>query len=220
MTQFLELEQPKPASADIPSWYKNMQSYVGGSKGTSDSGITNGTIKKCIPVFDAITAGYIIPLPVDVYVKYKDGVQTFEYPSFNMVTTHSMEQAPEHPFRNGVNFPKWMNPWSIKTAKGYSCLFVSPFHRDSLFTTLPGVVDTDTYIAQVNLPFVMNDSTFEGLIPKGTPMVQVIPFKRESWKMKLGNSNDKEEALQSSTRLFTKIFDKYKTMFWSRKEYT
>ena len=37
-----DLEQPKPASAFIPNWYKNMESYIGGKKTTNGSGNTNG----------------------------------------------------------------------------------------------------------------------------------------------------------------------------------
>jgi hypothetical protein len=35
-----------------------------------------------MPVFDAITAGYIITSPADVYVSIKDGQQYFEWVFF------------------------------------------------------------------------------------------------------------------------------------------
>jgi len=112
-----------------------------------------------------------------------------------------------------------MNPWSIKTKLGYSTLFVQPFHRESVFTILPGIVDTDTYIAPINFPMVINDPKFEGLIPKGTPIVQIIPFKRDSFKMKIGNKKVFNEQLNVARKLQSKFFDKYKIMFWSRKKY-
>ena len=52
-------------------------------------------------------------------------------------------------------------------------------HRESVFTIMDGIVDTDSYNALVNFPFFLNDWSYEGLIPAGTPMAQVIPFKRE-----------------------------------------
>lgn len=214
-----DLEQPQPASKFIPDWYKNLESYIGGQKKPDGKGSTAVTSKRCMPLFDAITAGYIITLPTDVYVSVKDGVQYFEYPSFTLVEFHPIEQAPNHPLQNQYPYPKWMNPWSIKTPKGYSTLFVQPFHRESVFTILPGVVDTDTYSAPVNFPMVINDPNFEGMIPKGTPIAQVIPFKRESWKIKFGAKKEFINQAQTNMKLQTKFFDRYKTMFWNRKEY-
>jgi len=214
------LEKPKPASQFIPEWYKNMESYINNVKKPTEPNTTTATIKRCMPVFDAITAGYIITLPADVYVSIKDNEQIFNWADFNLVQWHPIAQAPEHPAKKPYSvYPKWMNPWGIKTPKGYSTLFVQPFHRESVFTILPGIVDTDTYTAPVNFPMVINDPLFEGLIPKGTPIAQVIPFKRESWTMKFGTEKEYKESLDSSRKLSSKFFDKYKTLFWSRKEY-
>ena len=91
--------------------------------------------------------------------------------------------------------------------------------EESIFTILPGIVDTDQYTAPVNFPFVFNDPSFEGLIPKGTPIAQVIPIKRESWGIKIGNQKDYNEQRKNSIKLQTKFFDRYKSMFWTRKEY-
>jgi hypothetical protein len=92
-------------------------------------------------------------------------------------------------------------------------------HRESVFTILPGVVDTDTYTATVNFPMVINDPNFEGLIPKGTPIAQVIPFKREGWQMEIGSEKELKEQNNVTQKLLTQFFDRYKSTFWSRKEY-
>lgn len=218
-TSGADLEQPKPSSRLVPDWYKNTNSYVNDEKKPDGEGKTTATIKKCIPVFDAISAGYIIESPADVFVSIKNGIQWFEWSDFGLITFHPIEQAPEHPARKPFAYPKWTNPWSITTPKGYSTLFVQPFHRESVFTILPGVVDTDTYTPPVNFPFVINDPTFEGLIPKGTPIAQVIPFKRDSWVMELGNIEHFEAQAKVSKKLQSKFFDRYKTMFRQPKEY-
>lgn len=212
---------PTPASHVLPEWYKNTISYMGKEKSpSSGNGTTNGTIKRCMPVFDAITSGYILYTPCDVYVHQKDGGPFFEWSSSNLIHFHPIEQAEKHPNRNGhPMYPKWNSPWAIETPKGYSTLFVQPFHRESVFTVFPGVVDTDNYTAPVNFPFVLNDVTFKGLIPAGTPMVQVIPFKRESWKMQIGNSNNLKKSENSLLKLRSKIFDSYKTSFRVTKQY-
>lgn len=214
-----DLEQPQPASKLVPDWYKNTESYTSGEKKPRGDGGTTATVKRCIPVFDAITAGYIITSPADVFVSIKDGGQWFEWSDFGLISFHPIEQAPEHPAKKPFPYPKWNNPWAIATPKGYSTLFVQPFHRESVFTILPGVVDTDQYTPPVNFPFVVNDPAFEGLIPKGTPIAQVIPFKRDSWNMALGNKKDFDAQVKVSKKLQSKFFDRYKSMFWTKKEY-
>lgn len=216
---FTDLEKPQPASKSIPDWYKNMESYLGKDKKPNGDGNTNATIKRCMPVFDAITAGYIIHSPADIFVSVKDGQQFFEWSTLGLIQFHPVEQAPEHPTKNRHAYPKWVNYWSIRTPKGYSTMFVQPMHRESVFTILPGIVDTDEYYAPVNFPFVTNDPEFEGLIPKGTPIAQVIPFKRESWNMQFGGDKEIKEQANITSNLQTKFFDRYKTMFRKNKEY-
>jgi len=196
-----------------------MESYINGEKKPIGDGNTAATIKRCMPVFDAITSGYIITSPADVYVRIKDEQQFFEWSSLGLISFHPIEQAPEHPNRKPHAYPKWNNPWSIKTPKGYSTLFTQPMHRESVFTILPGIVDTDTYTAPVNFPMVINDPNFEGLIPEGTPIAQVIPFKRENWQMEIGSEKELKEQHNIRQKLNTKFFDRYKSMFWNRKEY-
>lgn len=216
----IEVDKPKPASKMIPSWYKELESYRGSEKKTNGQGMPLSTIKKCMPVFDAITAGYIITLPADIRISQKDGQPWYEWANLGMIDFHPLEQAPTHPHNNGhISYPKLINPWAIKTPKGYSVLLVQPFHRESPFNILPGVVDTDTYTPSVNFPFVLNDINYEGIVPEGTPIVQVIPFKRESWKMEIGGEKEIKEANSARDRLNNRFFDKYKTLFRSPKEY-
>lgn len=228
-----EIFPPEPAYKNIPDWYKDLESYIGGEKKPTGSGETTGTIKKCMPVFDAINSGYIIKSQVDVFVTQKEAedqngnfigtMPWYEWANFGALSFHTVEQALTHPGRQDLpkwaSYPKWVNPWSIETPSGYSCLFVAPFHRESIFTILPGVVDTDTYTAPVNFPFVLNDWKFEGLIPAGTPIVQVIPFKRDEFKMEFGNSQDVVEKQKVTQKLRTRFFDSYKNQFRSFKAY-
>jgi hypothetical protein len=216
-----DVYKPVPASKLLPEWYKKTDSYI--YSNTFDVNIlnvfdNNETIKKCIPVFDALTSGYIIPMYADLWVKKINGVTTYTLSNNEKVDVHHLSQAPYHPLANPTLYPKFINPWGIKTPPGYSCLFTAPFHRtNEFFTVLDGVVDTDRYQQPVNFPFVLNDPNFEGVIPAGTPMVQVLPFKRESWEINF--SSNKEELERSSQLLSSKLYNKYKTLFWSKKEY-
>jgi hypothetical protein len=212
---------PEPADNHIPLWYKNLESYIGGEKKPGGNGNTSATIKRCMPVFDAITAGYLLYSPTDIYISQKNGQQWYEWPSWEIIKFHPVEQAPTHPGNSGhkLVYPKWINPWGIETPKGYSCLFIPPVHRDSIFSILEGVVDTDKYKAPVNFPFVLKNPKFQGLIPAGTPIAQVIPFKRNTWKMEFGNKIDVESINNLTKKLSARFFDSYKNQFRQSKEY-
>lgn len=210
---------PTPAVRVVPDWYKNSPEYINGERLIRD-GSTPHTVKKCIPVFDAMTAGYIIKTYVDVQVTHREGFPYYEWPNFSAISFHPVEQAPLHPSKNGAPYPKWHNPWSIKTPRGYSCLFVPPFHNpNGIFEVLPGIVDTDSYHAPVNFPFVLHDLEWEGMIPAGTPMVQAIPFKRDSFHMRLGGTVEIEKQNKVTNKLRSLWFNSYKRQFWTRKEY-
>lgn len=219
---------PRPASQFVPDWYKKMESYLGNEKKPDGAGMSNGTIKRCMPVFDVITAGYIITTHTDIWVSWKeivfdDGTTQknpwYEWASYDAIGFHPIEQAPEHPAKNDFVYPKWINTWGIQTPKGYSTLFISPTHRDNPFTILPGIVDTDTYVVPVNFPMVLTNSNFEGLIPAGTPIAQVIPIKRDSWEMLLGTNKNIDFVQKSLNLLQSKFFDRYKSLYRQKKEY-
>jgi hypothetical protein len=210
---------PTPASKNIPDWYKEMLEYREGIKEAHNDG-TSATIKKCMPVFDAMTAGYILYTQADVYVKQDGNFPYYSWSSEGAIQFHDAIQADKHPVATGNPFPKWISPYGIKTEPGYSCLFLPPMHNpNKWFTVLPGIVDTDSYTQIVHFPFTLNDPKFEGLIPAGTPMVQVIPFKRDSFELKLGGKKELEEMKLVQSKLVSKFFNRYKTMFWHRKEY-
>ena len=215
----LDFFPPAPAIKNIPEWYKLMEEYVGGKKQAIDSSSLS-TVKKCIPVFDAMTAGYIMSTQVDVFVTQTEDGPYYSWSSQDAITFHPIEQADKHPAKNGFPYPKWMNPYGIKTDPGYSVLIVPPMHHpNDFFTILPGIVDTDTYLNCINFPFVLKNPKFEGLIPAGLPLAQIIPFKRDSFEMQFGGEKEKKEMANVQARLATKWFNKYKTMFWHRKEY-
>lgn len=218
---------PVPASRLIPDWYKELDSYVGGEKKPDGTGKRRITGKRCMPMFDAMSSGYIISTYTDLWISRvpdQDGIlQTqYEWAHFNPIEFHPKIQLPEHPYATEHKgpYPKWVNAWSIITPPGYSTLFISPLHRETPFITFPGVVDTDTFYAPVSFPFVFKDAKFEGLIPAGTPIIQVIPFKREKWKNQVGGQEEYKQQLAARTKVLSLFFDSYKKQFRKPKEYT
>lgn len=94
----LDFYSPKPAVKEVPEWYKNTPEYAveQGRKFTKNLK-TPHTIKKCVPVFDAMTAGYILYTQVDVQVTQEDGLPYYTWPQQNVIEFHPISQAPIHP---------------------------------------------------------------------------------------------------------------------------
>jgi hypothetical protein len=217
---------PMPASKFIPEWYKNLESYFSGEKKPTGEGITSATAKKCMPIFDSITSGYIIRTHTDLWISQienKNGTleQHYQWANFGAITFHPKQQLPEHPDGKGheVAYPKWNNVWSIETPKGYSTLFLSPLHGDTPIVILPGLVDTDKYTSPVNFPFVLRDPNMTGLIPAGTPIAQLIPIKREKWKMRFGSEKEIIKKNKTDNKIRALFFDSYKIFYRQPKEY-
>lgn len=219
--EVLKEYEPKPAVNNLPEWYKKQEGYKDGKPQMQEDGLLNTTVKKCMPFFDAMTFGYLIFNTSDITVVQKDG-KPYYYWKDDSVNFHENNQFLEHKLAKSFSaIPKFTNPYTIITPKGYSCFFTTPIHHDLPFTVLEGVVDTDSGITGVpNIVFALNNPLFEGVIPAGTPMVQVIPFKREDWKMKI-TTKDKFEKEKTRTKLIMTghISNAYKNFFWKKKEF-
>lgn len=210
-----------PAIKEIPEWYKKMSSYVN-DENFFDDGPPSGTatIKKCMPVFDSMTAGYILKTYTDIHVSKKNNLPYYQWPMFDVIDFHPIEQAKNYPIKKTSPYAKLMSPWSISTPPGYSCLFLPPMHNPNrIFTVLPGIVDTDKYFAKINFPFYLNDENWEGFIPAGTPAVQIIPFKRDRFKMSWGKEKNFIESKKSSIKVSSLFYNSYKKIFRSEKFY-
>lgn len=213
------LEKPFPSHNIQTKWLNTMKSFLDEYK-IDDYGNPTSTIKKCMPFLDAKNAGYYIPLPTDVWVENdKKGNIKIKWasPDMEMVSSHNKFQIKNYPIPNGFNSSifKWENQWIIKTPKDWSCLFTHPINFDDLpFMTLTGMVDTDKFPETINFPFFVKDN-FEGLIPKGTPMIQVIPFKRETFISTYSVDDGKFKKLWSKAK--TVFFDRYKRFFRQKK---
>lgn len=216
------LDRPYPAISKLPDWLSNTPSYIDGIKTVDDFGDPNSTVKKCMPLIDSMTAGYHIPLHCDIWVENggPDNINIkWSWDTLQVVDIQKKEQIQTYPVPNGYySTPfKFINPWIVKTPAGWSSLFTHPLHYDDLpYKCLSAIVDTDKHPIPVNFLFFLN-KTFSGLIQKGTPMIQVIPFKRDDFKSQFSYDNGFfKNQWQKAHQVF---FDRYKRFFRSPKKY-
>ena len=205
---------PQAASYFIPQNYKDLKRHF-------NNDLHKPTVKTCMPFLDALTFGYIIPFDQDYIVDAteKDLSITAANKEPEPAGFHSKTQLPLGDDKGKENAGKFHNKRLIRTPPGYSCLFIQPLNRtEECFEIISGVVDTDTYINVINFPFHWKKWTQQTLLKKGEPMVQVIPFKRESWKKWSGFIMEVAHG-QTLRLLESKFVDRYKKMFWNKKSF-
>jgi len=210
------LNMPYPAKNTIPEWYKKSESFMGSDSIKIDKYATNSGLKHCMSYLDAIVHGYIYELWTDVYVSNdEDGIKLSwtNTPDPVVQRTSSLGASIPRPAGMHNDMFNWILQWGIKVPKGYSVLMTHPLNRTDLpFYTLSGIVDADNYIGEGKVPFFIKKD-FTGIIPAGTPILQVIPIKTdEGWQSKksedLVKERDKHQWL-----LRTSISGYYKKVF-------
>ena len=60
---------------------------------------------------------------------------------------------------------------------------------------------------------------FEGIIEKGTPMFQIIPFKRNNWESKFSFLEDGQDLINFDRDVRATIVNNYVKNFWEKKSY-
>lgn len=171
---------PVPAKSYLPEWFRRLPPVDPTVESPTNTGLT---VKRCLPFLDAMTTGWIIPLAATVRIEIADNGSRVEAGwDFDraLVANHGMHQVKGNPM--GHRPPcKFINFWTITTPPGWSCLFVNPLNRpNGVFEVVAGVVDTDTYRSPIHFPFFATGEDGLHTIEKGSPMVQVIPFKRDA----------------------------------------
>lgn len=217
------LPKPRPATDYIPDWYKDAKSYLdpSGKKAPTLDGKPYATVKRCMPLWDMMTAGYIIETPYDIYVRQTPDGPYFQWGDMQAIVFQDMDQFQNHPYSRDINYAvRIVVPWSIKTPPGWSVMVMEPQHREpGPIICSSGIVDTDNYQFTINTFLKLRDPKFEGMIPAGTPLLQVIPFKREAWVSELGTDKTRKDIDIYVGKFKTMFFDKYKKLSWSKKEY-
>jgi hypothetical protein len=160
----------------LPSWWAELPKE-------------KGSIRRCQGTYDFVSAGIIMPLWTDITIRPDSTGKKLEY------RCPSLTDAPEYQIQNfssdsttgcpiesqravkEAQYPKFVSPWRFKTPKGISLMVLPILHEQNPnYQIIPGVVHTDSY-SQIHIVVnVLTDKEFT--IPAGTPMQQMIPFKR------------------------------------------
>ena len=185
--------KPILAKSIMPDWWKKMKIFQ------AVRGKSTQTIRACPAMDDWLKSGWYILANRDMEVlvgQDRDGLSNENFTTRD--PTNQGYGSPTHPseqFDNAFDYLKngkghvkdafkMRNAWNIITPTDYSCFYLDPFlFQNDYFAVWQGVIDTDKFNTNLDnsqiifYPKVEHSFT----IPKGTPLVQVIPFKREKW---------------------------------------
>ena len=212
--------RPVAAKDYQPEWWKKMKIRV------DHRGRMTQTIRSCPSMQDWLTMGYYIIATADIPVRngkqwdWPDGSEDFQTveDSENQSKSHPRAQLQDSISYMGDDAPvndafKISSYWNMKTPPGYSVLFLDPFlFTNKYFACWQGVIDTDGFNSNLDngqiifYPKVKHSF----VIPAGTPVVQIFPFKREEWTSTM--------FLQDGEHWYNSYgVDEYSMQTWQRK---
>ncbi|MCW6507884.1 hypothetical protein [Lichenifustis flavocetrariae] len=178
------LERPVPARTKLPDWLRAMPATAFSQVHAADV----RTVKHCPPFVDAMSHGFIIPLPCDVTVAEGRLSWDWDLPPLSVeahprspLSFHVPAQVTGTPFhREDRAVVKFNSFWTIELEAGYSLFATHPVNRDDLpFRLLTGMVDADRFTdVGILFPAVWTNPDFEGTLPRGTPVAQCFPVAR------------------------------------------
>lgn len=221
-----------PASKCVPDWYRDLSLYTEGIskcpvmrhlEGEYGSGLSEKpvyTIKGCMPVFDYMNTGYIIPWTNEVLFKKTHSDIDPTKSSFRFHCndrSYIEEHIPSRMPLLNTHFFTVNTGWTIKTPKGYSCLFFQPFyHFENRYAMLPAVLDTDNYHSPNFVGYMLAD---EFKVNPKDPLICAMPFKREEYKSVI-KKEDSDNPTYHKNMIYGLLFkNRYRLFGWNKKKY-
>ncbi len=193
---------PVPAKTVLPDWFRKLPAVDQDKLSATDTGLT---VKRCMPFLDAMTTGWVIPLAATVRLEISSGGTKVDAGwdfDRTMVSNHGAHQLRGHP---GADRPpcKFHNYWTVQTPPGWSCLFIHPLNRpNGVFEIVSGIVDTDSYLSEIHFPFFATGNDGLHVLERGSPLVQIIPFCRETTGLEAEiRAENPQEAMRRETIL-------------------
>jgi hypothetical protein len=217
--------KPFPASKALPQWWKDATPYIKSPDNPDGKKIilfnreSNASFKKCVPMLDSLSSGYIFTLQSDVLVEIENNQPKLSWRVKDEVFGVHSGQEVEVPIGYHNQSFKYINYWIPKLPKGYSALIVPCFgYPNNIFKVIPAVIDYDKTTHPLFPPgFIRND--FTGILEKGTPMFQLIPFKRNNWNSKFSFLEQGQPEINLDRDVKSTIVNNYIKNFWEKKSY-
>lgn len=221
---------PKPISKTLPSWYKKAEMFVTNPETKCpwidpNTGNKFPSWKACPSILDVMTSGYALVTPCDIEFFYSNdriSCKVLDKNYLNFIGTRS----PMHDFYTPMGYDEnhfhWHVDWGIRVPSGYSVIHMHPLNRFELpFISTNGIVDDDKVHIGGQIPFFLYRG-WTGVLPAGTPYIQLFPFKRENWISETIIEDDKTilfNNYENARKYRVGDGGVYKNSVWERRYY-
>lgn len=169
-----------PAREVLPDYWKRM------SKNTELHHFDSA--RKCPGIGDWLGSGYIISSWTDIEIDQTNpefGPQVRLFNGRESGSAHPPYQCLDllETKSHHLGSVKLPGIWMIRTAPGWSIMLVPLWYwHNQPWEAMPGIMHSDDHHNEVNINMILKTTKEKVSIPAGTPLVQVIPFKREPVK--------------------------------------
>jgi hypothetical protein len=208
-----KLIQPKPAAAFVPKWWQQVPKTTNRMKWFGDNPIevTAPTAKQCPSFAHWFSQGYVLPAWCDIKINHDPVTDLYTWSAGRegspyKIDIHENDQLLSHSDliyfgRKPSLVFKLVSPWYITTPKNWSIYQLPMFYHNSQdWVVLPGVIDTDNS-HEINQQILYFGNGKDVFIPKGTPLVQYVPFKREKLTLKTEKLTKQNELAIKTAKL-------------------
>jgi hypothetical protein len=217
---------PKPAKDCVPEEIQMLPAAKEKYK-VDESPILN--IKGCAPAMDSLTAGYILHNSYSIELvsfmhQFKENIKIKTAKTIPDTSSDSNIFARKSlavfyddacpistDLKKQRTYFKFKTSWGVKTPPGYSCLVMQPHYLgEHRFSLLPAIIDTDTYHLPITIAGSLNVKELVRIEP-GTPILQIIPFKRDDWSMSVNDTFPADKSKFYVWNTYKRIFHKVKS---------
>lgn len=183
--------KPVLAKSVQPDWWKQMKTHQ------DVRGVKTQTLRSCPAMDDWLKSGYYILANRDINVRFVTGHDDTEGMECYVEGDDFATASPSHPsmqFEHSFAYFDDGGPvkdafklrlgWNITLPAGYSAMYLDPFlFQNRNFGVWQGIIDADTFTTNTDTTqcILYAKSRKDFTIKKGTPIVQVLPYKREEW---------------------------------------
>ena len=244
------LYRPSAVKNDIPKWFLDKDKHKKNNNGmyeldffkTQDGKSISHRIpswKSCPAMLDIFLSGYYLYTPCDITIQRYDCECDDHSPHFVTFDDKWKDNngSPAICFvrgkEDGLPTPEgyseytltWRPNWFFQLPEGYTALATHPMNIPNLpFKTISGFMDSSNILSTPfgQIPFFIKKDWF-GLIPAGTPYLQIIPIKNEQWTSDVIDQSD-EEIKNLLIKKHNEYYigngiTKYKEQDWLKKDY-
>jgi hypothetical protein len=228
--QFLKMYPPVPCIENLPEWLSRLPVVRHDPIARAIEGI-DSNVRRCPGVVDYVRLGYLFFMPYDLILRQEsDGSWRWNMQHGGNTsldewapTNHDPRQVEGMEFDPETHFPsivKLRFPCFINTPPGVSTAILdSFFHRNRDFEVIPGVFESDIVGDNLRIFIRMRRTDEPVYIAAGTPLAQMLPFRREPAELVVYDETNTPKELSDKTKVYradrSRFSFNYMTTHWT-----